>query len=511
MKFTLALLLVPAIGIASAQADPGITTADVNFRAGPSTSDKSFGVLPNGTDVDIGTCDANGWCAITVGGEAGYASQNYLQSQAPLTTVAAPSGSGDGSGGSSASGSAPAYTADELDTLVAPVALYPDAVLAQVLVAVTVPLDVVKAQRWVAANKDMAADKRAAATKAEGWNESVATLAAGFPSVIDQLGNNLDNTQELGNAVIVQSDDVMAAIQRQREKAKDLGNLASNQAQTVTVNNNNEITIAPAKPDTIYVPTYNPATVYTTAAPAPVYVETGNTGYDAGAVLATGAISFAAGFAVSSVFDNNWNRNYWYGPPRINWNNGNFYPRPGYRPNVRNTNVRNTNVRVGNVNVGNTVNVGNRVGNNVANGAWRPTPQQRASARHNINTRNGVRDVPRRDRGAGPVQRQRPNAASMERSLERQRTGAPRRTTQARRAPAARAHHANVSRPARAKAPRRATPQRRSAFHQERHRRPAASARARGNRSMHRGGREFRGNRGGRRAGGFGHRGGGRR
>lgn len=490
MKISLALLLVPVMGVVAAQASPGVTTADVNFRAGPGTDTQSFGVLPNGTAIDIGNCDQTGWCAITVNGVDGYASQQYVE------TTAAPA-TGDGSG------NAPQFTADQLDTLVAPVALYPDSVLAQVLVAVTYPLDIVKAQRWIAANTDMPADKRAAATTAEGWDQSVATLAAGFPAVIDQLGNDLDNTQELGDAMIVQSDDVMAAVQRQRAKAKALGNLDSNQAQVVTVTNNN-ISIAPAKPDVVYVPTYNPTTVYTTAAPAPVYVDTGSTDYTAGAVLATGAISFAAGYAVSSVFNNdNWH-NYWYGPPRINWNNGYIYPRPGYRPNV-NVNVNNGNINIGN-RVGDTRVGNNRIGNN--GGRWQPTARQRENARQTIDNRHGggarvgTANNGRRPGGAN----RRPTPSSVERGLtERRHTGAKAPHARERTAPRANTRTAEHRR---AQAPRRSAGHRQSAFHQPEHRRAPAAARARGNRSRHYGGgggrREFRG-------GGRGHRGGGRR
>ncbi|WP_205648866.1 DUF3300 domain-containing protein [Acuticoccus kandeliae] len=324
----MALVLIPAIASSQVLSAPGVTTADVNFRAGPSTGDESFGVLPNGTVIDIDSCDANGWCAIAVDGVTGFVSGRYVTETEPPSlaeesadVAAAPTGE------------PPQYSDEELDALVAPIALYPDAVLAQVLVAATVPLDIVKAERWIEANEDLAADKRAEAANAEGWDESVAALATGFPTVIEQMAKDLDTTESLGDAVIVQSDDVLDAVQRQRARAQAVGNLSDNDAQVVQVVDNT-ISIAPAKPDVVYVPTYDPQTVYTQpAASAPVYVETTSSGYDAGAALATGAISFAAGYAVSSVFDNNWN-DYWYGPPRIDWRYDNFYPRPGYRPGV---------------------------------------------------------------------------------------------------------------------------------------------------------------------------------
>ncbi len=98
---------------------------------------------------------------------------------------------------------------DELDELVAPIALYPDALLAQVFVASTYPLDVVKASRWVAANEDMPEGERADAAEAEGWDPSVSVLAAGFPTVIDAMASDLDQTELLGDAMLTQSDDVL--------------------------------------------------------------------------------------------------------------------------------------------------------------------------------------------------------------------------------------------------------------------------------------------------------------
>ena len=116
-------------------------------------------------------------------------------------------------------------TEDELDDLVAPIALYPDALLAQIFVASTYPLDVVKAARWTDQNKEMPEADRADAADAQGWDPSVAVLAAGFPQVVGRMADDLDQTELLGDALLTQSDDVLAAVQRQRARADAMGNL----------------------------------------------------------------------------------------------------------------------------------------------------------------------------------------------------------------------------------------------------------------------------------------------
>lgn len=107
---------------------------------------------------------------------------------------------------------APALSAEALDALVAPVALYPDALLAQVLVAATYPLEVVKAARWTAANAAEAGDARAEAAQSEGWDAGMAVLAAGFPSVVERMADEIEWTEGLGDAVVAQTEDVMDAV-----------------------------------------------------------------------------------------------------------------------------------------------------------------------------------------------------------------------------------------------------------------------------------------------------------
>jgi Protein of unknown function (DUF3300) len=221
-------------------------------------------------------------------------------------------------------------TEEELDALVAPIALYPDALLGQVFVASTYPLDVVKTNQWVDANQEMPEADRAKATEAEGWDPSVAVLAAGFPGVIGRTADDIDSTDLLGDAMLTQSDDVLAAVQRMRARADAMGNLPSNEAQTVTVEGD-DISIMPADPQVIYVPTYDSQAVYTTAATSPpVVVDSTKEAFSTTALVTTGLLSFAAGMLVNEIFDDDDDWHGYWGPsyPPIGLYGGYFRPYP---------------------------------------------------------------------------------------------------------------------------------------------------------------------------------------
>src|SRR5689334_2376956 len=127
-----------------------------------------------------------------------------------------------------ASDSASSIPADQLDSLVAPIALYPDPLLAQVLAASTYPLELVQLQQWLAKHKDLKDKALADAVQKEGWDPSVQAMA-GLPDVVKLLVDNIKWTSELGNAFLAQQSDVMGAVQRMRTKAKDRGQLKSNE------------------------------------------------------------------------------------------------------------------------------------------------------------------------------------------------------------------------------------------------------------------------------------------
>ena len=218
---------------------------------------------------------------------------------------------------------------DELDAMLGPVALFPDALLTQILVAATYPLDIVRAERWIAENGQLAADARAAAAEGQGWDPSVAVLAAGFPDVVRRMANDLDGTESLGDAVLAQTDDVLDSIQRLRGQAQASGALASTEEQTVSVDDG-AISIAPTDPEVVYVPSYDPGVVY--AAPPAGYATTPvyGDGYDYGGVLATGAIAFGGALLIDEIFDDDDDWHGYWGPDdvHIDWDDGDVYPRP---------------------------------------------------------------------------------------------------------------------------------------------------------------------------------------
>src|SRR5262245_12328087 len=179
--------------------------------------------------------------------------------------------------------------ADQLDQIVAPIALYPDTLLAEVLMASTYPLEVVEADRWASTNKTLKGDALKTAADKQDWDDSIKSLVA-TPSVLSMMSTQLSWTRKLGDAVLAQQPDVMDAIQRLRAKAQAENKLQTTKQQTVSTQQQNGkqvIAIAPTDPNTVYVPYYNPAVVYGAwSAPAyPPYYFPPATGYVAGAAI----------------------------------------------------------------------------------------------------------------------------------------------------------------------------------------------------------------------------------
>jgi hypothetical protein len=154
---------------------------------------------------------------------------------------------------------------EEIEALLAPIALYPDSLLSQVLMASTYPLEVVEADRWVKANPNLKGDAAVKAVGDKGWDVSVMSLVA-FPQILGPMSEKLDWTQRLGDAFLAQQADVMNAVQRLRQKAQQAGNLESSEQQKVVVQQaspeQSVIVIEPADPQVVYVPAYNPTVVY---------------------------------------------------------------------------------------------------------------------------------------------------------------------------------------------------------------------------------------------------------
>jgi hypothetical protein len=155
-------------------------------------------------------------------------------------------------------------TPDQLDDLVAPIALYPDNLLSQVLVASTYPLEVVEANQWLQQNRNLSGQELIDAARQQNWDPSVQALVA-FPDVLARLNQDVQWTTELGNAFLAQQTDVMNAVQTMRERAKENGKLNSTPQESVTEQSQDGqtvIEIQPTNPQVIYVPTYNPDYVW---------------------------------------------------------------------------------------------------------------------------------------------------------------------------------------------------------------------------------------------------------
>ena len=281
---------------------------------------------------------------------------------------------------------------EQLEALVAPIALYPDPLLVNVLAAATYPLEVVQADRWATENKNLKGDELKAAVDKQGWDDSVKALVS-TPSVLSMMSQKLDWTQKLGDALLAQQPDVMDAIQRLRTKAYDNQKLTTTKQQTVTVQQEQgrqTIVIQPGVADQVYVPYYDPATVYGSwpyAEYPPYYF--GYPSYIGAGVIAAG-LAFGAAYAIGR-----WG-NYWGG--RANWGNNNFF-----------------------INRSNNI---NNIGNN-----WQHNPVHRQGVRYtnanvqqrfgNNNVRAGAAD--RMDfRGRGGDQVLRPNAGDRQGVADRQ-------------------------------------------------------------------------------------------
>lgn len=207
----------------------------------------------------------------------------------------------------------------QLASLVAPIALYPDPLVAQILMASTYPLEVAEAYNWQKSNEKLQGTALNNALKQQTWDASVKSLVS-FPAVLGMMGSQLSWTQQLGNAVLAQQKDVMSAIQELRKKAQASGALKSTSQQTVSTEgsgSNSTVVIQPANPQVVYVPTYNPTVVYG-GWPYPAYPPVSY--YPPGYVAGTALLSFGVGMAVGAAL---WGGCHW-GSGSITVNNNTF-------------------------------------------------------------------------------------------------------------------------------------------------------------------------------------------
>jgi len=307
--------------------------------------------------------------------------------QAPATTYAAP-------------------TPDQLYQLVAPIALFPDNLLAQVLAASTYPDQITAAYNWLKQNSNLKGQQLMETVNQQSWDASVKGLTQ-FPDVLGQLATNLSWTSALGDAYFNVPQDVMNAVQVMRQRAYKSGNLKNTPQQNVSVENQapgaapapassgesqvtvvqpppQTIVIQPAQPDVVYVPTYNPTVVY--GAPVATYP-----GYSTGDMVATGLISFGLGIAVGAAINgggccgwgyNSWgcgwhnssvtyNRNVYVSNSNTFVNRNNYYRNANYnnvnRNNINTNDINRNNVNRNNINTNdinrNNVNRDNRANN----------------------------------------------------------------------------------------------------------------------------------------------------
>lgn len=267
--------------------------------------------------------------------------QASLLAQAPAPTAPA----------TTTPASQPAFKPEELEQLVAPIALYPDALMAQILMASTYPLEVVMAARWVKANTQLKGDALKKEAEKQSWDETIKELVL-FPTVLNMMSEKLDWTQKLGDAFLSQQKDVMDAAQRLRAKAQKSGTLKDSKELAIKTEPaaagasvTQTIVIESKNPEVIYVPTYDPVTIY---GPWPYPAYPPYYYYPPGYVPGAALFTFTAGVIVGSWISNG-----------CNWGAGNV------NVNVnRNTNINNINR--------NNINNGNRGGQR-----WEHNPDHR--------------------------------------------------------------------------------------------------------------------------------------
>src|SRR5271165_3836813 len=221
---------------------------------------------------------------------------------------------------------APPYTQqtpEQLQQLVAPIALYPDSLVAQILAASTFPEQVVEADRWVQAHPDLKGEELGKAVDQQHWDPSVKALTA-FPSVLGNMDKNLSWTSSLGDAYYNQGQDVMDAIQVMRQRAQQAGTLKTTPQQTVTTQDST-IIVEPANPEVVYVPAYDPWVVYGDPIVAwPGWYPYPGIWYD------SPFLWFGVGFGIGSFGGWGWGWGHWgcdWHNRNVNYNHNHYYSR----------------------------------------------------------------------------------------------------------------------------------------------------------------------------------------
>lgn len=202
----------------------------------------------------------------------------------------------------------PVFKPEEIEQLIAPIALYPDSLLSQILMASTYPLEVVQAKRWGEQNKSLGGEALAVELEKQSWDPSVKSLV-NFPQILTMMNEKLDWTQKLGDAFLAQQKEVLDAVQRLRQRAMDEGSLKTSEQQVVK-EEQDVIVIEYADPQVVYVPTYDPVVIYGSW-PYPAYPPYYY--YPPGYVQVNPLINFGAGVAVGLAWGYAWGHCDWHG------------------------------------------------------------------------------------------------------------------------------------------------------------------------------------------------------
>jgi hypothetical protein len=259
---------------------------------------------------------------------------------------------------------APKISPDQLDSLVAPIALYPDPLLAQTLAASTYPLELIQLQQWLEKNKTLKDKALADAVAKQPWDPSIQAMAA-LPDVVKRLADDIQWTTDLGNAFLAQQSETMDAVQRMRQKAQGTGNLKSTEQQKVetqVIESKSVIVVQQADPQVVYVPSYDPVVVYG----PPVYPYPPIYYPPPGYYAAGMAISFGVGIAMGAAWGGGWGWGCGWGGNDININRNNNFN-------------RNTNINGGNRVSNQPVRGGGNLGGNAGN-KWQHRPEHRGGA-----------------------------------------------------------------------------------------------------------------------------------
>ena len=329
------------------------------------------------------------------------------------------------------------WSPEALEELLAPIALYPDPILSQVLIAATNPQEVLDAGNWLLENQGLSGQALDEAATRVGFTPPIRALV-NFPDTLDMMCREMDWTTQLGEAFTADQAGVLDAVQRLRKQAEEAGNLKTSPQMTVdntTQDGKEVIVLKPAANGEVYVPSYDPVAVYapaptTAAAPATTTTTTTteSTGYSTGALITTGLLAFGAGMLVNELFDDDDDYKYKYYYPNYGYGHMPYYPPYAYRPVYGNGYYPSHGYRpppgYGGRYGGNYVNNGNIVINTGGNNYWkrydgnaRPTPYGRNGRASSPITaanpkRSDLNELNKRQARPMPADVQRPSATA---------------------------------------------------------------------------------------------------